>query len=107
VKQVIIGYFNDKNNTYPEFPFPEIETNPGSEYRQTVMELTKFLSDKPRRAYKGWSTCRICGEHNGSEEYQFLHRKVQYIIPVGYLHYLKEHQIKIDPNVFMLLGKPR
>jgi hypothetical protein len=42
------------------------------------------------RHFRGWSTCRICGCHNGSAEYQ--HRG--WCWPSGYSHYVEEHNVK-------------
>jgi hypothetical protein len=55
-------------------------------------------ADKPKncrvRHYKGWSTCRICEQDNGSTEYvlEFMHSK--WVWPVGFLHYVERHNVR-------------
>ena len=45
-------------------------------------------------AYRGWSTCRCCGKHNGSRE--FVSGNFRW--PEGYRHYLQDHLIEPDPE---------
>jgi hypothetical protein len=41
-------------------------------------------------AYRGWSTCRICGERNGNKEYTTK----KWIWPEGLMHYIQDHNLK-------------
>jgi hypothetical protein len=45
-------------------------------------------------AYRGWSTCRICGTHNGSREFHVD----GWQWPEGYRHYLSAHNVEPDPE---------
>lgn len=40
--------------------------------------------------YKGWSTCRLCGDLNGSIEYSYK----GWVWPAGYAHYIKAHNVR-------------
>ena len=41
----------------------------------------------------GSSKCRMCGRSNSGGEYELLVNNVKYIVPGGYLHYLKKHNV--------------
>ena len=45
-------------------------------------------------AYDGWSTCRICGTHAGTE----CLFDGTFVWPSGFSHYLREHGVKPDPR---------
>lgn len=40
--------------------------------------------------YRGWSTCRICGAHNGSSEF----RLGNWVWPSGFRHYVEVHNVR-------------
>lgn len=46
------------------------------------------------KSYKGWSTCRCCGEENGSQEFKFEKFGLRWVWPEGYYHYVEEHNIR-------------
>lgn len=41
-------------------------------------------------AYRGFSICRICGKHNGHEEFSYR----DWVWPQGLLHYIVEHNVE-------------
>lgn len=53
--------------------------------------------------YRGWSTCRICDKHNGSSELEVIKGNMKYRIPVGYVHYLEDHNVAADPKLLEIL----
>lgn len=55
------------------------------------LKVAEYLdSGKIINAYKGCSTCRLCGISNGSTELS----DGKYLWPEGYSHYIREHKIK-------------
>lgn len=51
-------------------------------------------SESSELAYRGWSTCRLCGEHNGSKEHTLTRSGRDWIWPSGYYHYIKVHNVR-------------
>lgn len=47
-----------------------------------------------RTKYKGYSTCRLCGENNGDEELSLKRGGVTAVWPSGYRHYIKTHNVR-------------
>lgn len=45
-------------------------------------------------AYHGWSTCRVCFQHNGSHDYA----DGTFVWPEGLGHYIKAHGVKPPPE---------
>lgn len=93
---IYIGYWNDLNDTNPEFPFPQKGKSP----ENSAIRMMEFIITNSRiKALKGNHFCRICGEDCGCEELNIDLKKTKYIIPLGYLHYLKVHFISPDENL--------
>lgn len=44
--------------------------------------------------YRGWSTCRLCGEKNGSSEYRCISMESTWEWPSGYAHYVAAHNVR-------------
>lgn len=65
--------------------------------------MTPGREDVKRESYRGFSNCRICGIRNGNSEYTWYTNKEIVIFPSGYIHYLKDHNVKIDPKFEQLL----
>lgn len=62
------------------------------------IELLRWAQERleERRAERGVSLCRICGAANGNATL----RKGGWIWPEGYLHYLLEHGVSMDPDMY-------
>lgn len=61
------------------------------------LKIAVYLdSGKEHAAYKGWSTCRLCGIMNGSTDLT----DGKYLWPQGYSHYIREHKIR-PPQIFI------
>jgi hypothetical protein len=73
--------------------------NSATEDQTQLIELLKnaFLAtDTVRHNFRGHSYCRICGNtRNGYSEFEFGN----FSVPEGYLHYLRDHNVAIDPDL--------
>jgi len=58
--------------------------------------LEHLAKGEHHAAYKGSSTCRICGITNGSEE----RTDGVYYWPTGYSHYIRDHAVR-PPTLFV------
>lgn len=59
----------------------------------SIKNIQRIIAPK---AYKGSSTCRLCGKLNGSEEYfcaDSTNPKQIWTWPSGFLHYIEEHNV--------------
>lgn len=74
------------------------------EYMSVVKFLRKYDS---RVSYKGSSTCRICGCDNGSEEYTQTFRRINFVYPEGFVHYITAHGIKPDQALIDIIMEYR
>lgn len=71
-------------------PFP-IENEKAWKGKKAFLEKLKALESKAgQRRYKGWSTCRLCGKHNGSTDY----RAQGWVWPEGFKHYVEDHNVR-------------
>jgi hypothetical protein len=105
-KEVYIGYWNNSHNQYPQFGMP---VDVGCDNTKVVSELEAVFEiltwstarkvDYTVEAYRGLSGCRICGIMNGNEEHEVTLGDTKYLIPKGYVHYLKDHHIAPDPQL--------
>ena len=90
----LIGYW--RNETHPEFPDPTTlvdESWAEDERNDVVLHLQRGLV---ARAFMGPSTCRICGELIGNEEWT----DGVYAWPEGLAHYVRQHSIRL-PAAFV------
>lgn len=63
--------------------------------KKAFLEALAKVEKKAKVAhYKGWSTCRICKQPNGSKEYSFKHMTW----PSGYRHYIEDHGVWPSPE---------
>lgn len=81
----IEGYWRSEQE--PDLPLPVQQSEPVfADFIRLLIEVQKVARVDH---YKGWSTCRICGIHNGSAEYEFG----GYRWPSGLEHYLTHHNV--------------
>ncbi len=88
-----VGYW--RNRQQPELPDPEefIDTDAD---RQLLEEVGRYLANGTSlAAYMGFSTCRICGEPNGSAEFS----DGVYVWPEGLAHYVRDHCVRLPPEL--------
>lgn len=82
------GFWYSKYEPLLPIPLPLEKSWKG---KKDFLENLKKKESKARTArYKGWSTCRICGVNNGSEEFS----SDGWIWPQGFAHYVKEHNVR-------------
>lgn len=53
------------------------------------------------QAYRGWSSCRICGCRNGNKELTYG----GYTWPEGYLHYVEQHNVQPSEGFALMLAR--
>lgn len=92
----LIGFWADHPCDRQGLPWPECDVWPMTLLKERfITALSKVEAKAKVSRYRGWSTCRICGAANGSQEYALgLFRW-----PEGYKHYLTEHGVD-PPNEF-------
>jgi hypothetical protein len=93
-----IGYWR-KNwyGIFDEYPFPI--PNKTKLNQSDIIDKTKIILSKygAITSYFGCSCCRLCKfSKNGNFEYWISYNNITYVIPVGYFHYLIEHNVKIN-----------
>lgn len=64
---------------------------------ELFLERLAVVESKAERVgYRGYSWCRVCKKHNCSREFYFG----DYCWPEGYSHYIKEHNVAVEPDFF-------
>lgn len=92
-----IGFWVSKFE--PDLPDPHNFLDPGfwQEDIDLCMEVVHALNrGKSTAQYRGMSTCRICGELNGSKDLS----NGEYVWPSGLGHYVQKHGLRL-PDVFI------
>jgi len=98
---VHIGHWNDNRNNYPQFPMPVVGKQRDSS--ENIAKVKRLLEKAEQVQYRGPSLCRCCDKFNGSVEYRYNAGKdTVYVIPQGYIHYLEEHNVQVDPRIVAL-----
>lgn len=87
----------------PWFPVPE-ERMDDMPRKSLFLDLMVEAEEECRSQwetiyYRGFSTCRICGRHNGSMEYHFK----RWHWPSGYRHYIEEHNVRPSLGFQMMI----
>lgn len=100
---IYIGYWNNSSNQYPEFPLP-VNGIP-FDNSEDIEKLSFVLNKSSVHYCKGFSPCRLCNKTNGSEEYHLTIKNTKYIIPEGYLHYVKDHFVPLSQNFHDLYNR--
>lgn len=92
VKPIKIGFWRGK---YSDFDYPMPVVNSARSNQNELINRIQRLEATLTPEYQlGFSPCRICDCRNGSGEYM----SGGFLWPDGYLHYLKEHNVKCDPQ---------
>jgi hypothetical protein len=96
----LVGYWcSPGDDTYPD---PAAWVDPAWDRNERLLVATYLMSGTLRRAYMGYSTCRICGRDNGASEYS----DGVYAWPEGLAHYVEEHNVRL-PSEFELHARER
>jgi len=86
------GYWRRSYDEESELPWPMPEPNWDDRVRFLAL-LDQVEAVAERKAYRGYSRCRVCGRLNG---YEGL-RLAQWEWPAGFRHYIADHQIRPSP----------
>lgn len=87
------GYWNNTRNDYPEYPLPNHSDEAFDGKSLLITRLVFLEHSLDPEAYRGWSTCRLCGCMNGSREYV----QGDWRWPEGLMHYIMVHNV--EPSV--------
>lgn len=82
------GYW--KNDYQTDLPFPQANESPWEGQQEFIEKLKMIEAKAKEEAYRGFSTCRICGCLNGSREYYYNGWRW----PQGFMHYIVEHNVQ-------------
>ena len=101
-------YWYGTDEESKKYPMPvENSWNDTPERKEEFLKkLRALLSKSSAIHYKGFSTCRLCGKVNGSQEFEVRTELMTFYIPEGYLHYLTDHNVQPDEDLYgILLGE--
>ena len=99
---VFVGFWKDLEepgmDIFSKIPLKDLpEQNTQIDHSKKNKIINKIFNLQilaEKEEYFGCSYCRVCNKSNGGKEYTFD----KYVWPEGYLHYIAEHDIKIDPE---------
>ncbi len=90
-----IGFWQSKYEPDLPAPVPNAEIWEGQ--ADFVLGLHRLQDSLTPIRYRGSSTCRCCGQLNGSEEYSYgLYRW-----PSGLMHYVTAHNVRPNNDEFV------
>jgi|SRR5215208_4033156 len=79
---------------YRGLPWPEAHDEP-MEDKEVFLEALNYAEAFAEvTSYRGWSTCRLCGKHNGSVQFDLR----GWTWPEGYRHYIEVHNVRPSPE---------
>ena len=90
---VLIGYWQSAE--HPEWPDPRTLVDPSWDEHERHIVRRYLSSGTIVRAYMGFSTCRLCGKHNGAVEFS----DGTFVWPEGLSHYLEEHAVRLPAAI--------
>lgn len=103
--KIKIGFWRLERFIEDDLPFPEENS-----CKLSVEDKTKFIENLKEVEsisdvvhMRGFSSCRICHKHNGHSEFTYIKNKKQYVFPSGYIHYIKDHNVSIDPEFYAVI----
>jgi hypothetical protein len=100
-------YFYE-TDTYVDFlPTPIKNTSSLTEEEKLLFleKLEEIERNSYMKYYLGFSQCRICLIENGSIEYYYKKNDKIYVFPSGYIHYVRDHNVKVDEWFYkMVMG---
>lgn len=96
------GFNEDGSPSNKELPYP-VENSATEDQIKIINLLRQQLETGYLTSYREWSSCRLCGKHNGSKELEVIIGGTKYSIPIGYIHYLEDHNVAVDPMLITVL----
>jgi len=88
------GSYHDKR--YDFLPDPRDFVDPSWDPEEKAIVLSYVKNQPDLIQWRGWSSCRICGTHNGST----CQGDAAFIWPQGFVHYIEAHNVK-PPQAFI------
>lgn len=106
-KDVAIGYWGWVTKPDSGYPYPVENSVTDPEKQNRIISLLEYnFKHGYIVRFRGWSNCRLCGKQNGTGELQVIINGTKYVIPQGYLHYLKDHNVAGDDRILDILRMP-
>jgi hypothetical protein len=97
-----VGFWHEKGDRDNKWPLRPI-LDPKRKNKLLLKKLDALEKRAHVTHYKGYSKCRICGEHNGSAEYSKTVDGIEYIWPSGLRHYVKDHKMIPSGGMYRML----
>ena len=94
--RMVIGYWHSKDSENKDFPNVHDFVDPDWDQREKAKVIAFLKLPHVSLGYMGWSNCRICLCHNGTED----HMNDEFLWPSGLLHYVECHNVK-PPQIFI------
>lgn len=109
---VFVGYWKSISEPSLPTPIPNGWNTPNGK-KGFLKWLKEFIKNhcQTEFCYHGWSHCRICGARNGTSEYKLRvvtnDRLIFMHIPEGFIHYVRDHDVKPNMDFFTALKAGR
>ncbi|QXV73974.1 hypothetical protein [Rhizobium phage RHEph12] len=104
-KDYLEGFWYDRAYRKETLGLPQVEQCTRSRSYAGKSDVTTLIGAAQVKArvnhYKGWSTCRLCGEKNGSKEYSLN----GFRWPEGLIHYVDAHNVLVTGEFMNFLLK--
>lgn len=88
------GFFASDDPAYAHMPKAVANDQPWLGQELFLLALRYVETKAHKRAFKGWSDCRCCGQKNGSADYSRDRFGVKFVWPSGFSHYIAVHNIR-------------
>lgn len=88
----LIGYW--VNEQHPEYPDPADYVDPSWDADDRHQLWWYLPGGTYGPAYMGYSTCRLCGQQNGSGEFS----DDTFAWPEGLAHYVQDHHVRLPKD---------
>lgn len=110
-----LGFWNNERGQYPQFPMPK-PTDMRPSLRKAIVDALADVQASPLLQvvnYRGYSSCRICGNQQVNRELDYQMGSKEYSIapeygkahgwmwPEGLSHYIHEHGVVL-PEAFLI-----
>jgi hypothetical protein len=93
----------DTDNTRRKYNLPL--TTDGSVDGEFLAKLRSVMDSHEPKAYFGYSTCRVCGQSNGSKEFNVSSDDITFTFPDGIYHYYADHGVMPSDEFYGFIMK--
>lgn len=90
-----------KSSSEPDLPVPEPRKSKWEGQAEFVRALHAVEGKACCVAYRGSSTCRVCSQRNGNEEFSYRN----WTWPSGLIHYVRFHNVRPSKPFFNFIIK--